>query len=408
LPSAYIIGVPKCGTTDLDTLVGHDARVTSKDRPGLATGASSAAASAPLPPVNDHFLGAVHRQKIRSKEARWWAETIGPVPGWDYTRYIGGYTWASAEHVHIDSSPRTVFLRDRDLALSAFNAAEALHIVDPATPLWVQLRDPTARSYSYYKMLLRKQERAAKQDAHPPAEPPGTIAAGFHLSVVREIAASVACMARIGVWACVMEHRNLTLYGGRNASAGGDVLIAPSLTVAGPRPPANLVEGLYPVYLHEWRRVFGPDALQVGLLEQLAEDPAALLTRVLDHFRLPQDGRAGALRVAHTSRAPANHAPSTQDVSMWRATEWLLRAFHCEFNAALSSQLSGMSGAAHAEAARRVWSWNAVSWNTSASSGAGRGVEEASGSSGSSGSAWWMEASEWEPPSGAEPCGRHG
>jgi glyoxylase-like metal-dependent hydrolase (beta-lactamase superfamily II) len=103
--------------------------------------------------------------------------------------------------------------------------------------------------------------------------------------------------------------------------------------------------------------VFGPEAVLVGLLEQLAEQGGDLLRAVFEHAHLDPARGASAIAEAARPHAPANAAPKRRSRSMWRSTEFLLRALFCPFNRALQDLLRTLPGPIHADAAQRISAW---------------------------------------------------
>jgi hypothetical protein len=368
LPGAYMLGVPKAGTTELAFLLARHEDVAQRANPGsLRSG---------LPTLPRFFF---EGRKLRWKEPRWWDEgrPVLKVRAAEYTRFVGLHVWRPRQRF-VDGSPNVFTTHLWDGNVHNVSAAEVMRAVDPDVPLLVMLRDPVARTVSHWRMRLRGQggRDAVLADAH-------NISASFHVAVVHALTSLLPCLRQVGALRCLLRHQR-DMY-----RAGGGAALPPLL-----RDPRLLI-GFYSAHLRHWSAVFGAERIMVGLLDQLAEDPAALLLRTFAHLGLAarRGGRAIATARA-ASRTPHNAAPSSHDVDVWPATEHLLRTLYCASNVALAHALRARGDAGHADAAARVLAWNRASLSRE-----GRAVRAASTAADAS-----HDVAAWRPPTADVTC----
>ncbi|XP_018616360.2 carbohydrate sulfotransferase 15-like isoform X1 [Scleropages formosus] len=298
LPYFYIIGQPKCGTTDLyDRLRLHpDVRFTTFKEPhwwtrkrfGIIRLSEGFHDRYPVEDyldlfdlaayqIQDHMLGNAsgsHEQRnIIIGEAS--ASTM-----WDNNAWVYFYDNAT------DREP-------------PFLVQDFIHAVQPNAKFIVMLRDPVERLYSDY--LYFGIANKSTED--------------FHERVSESLQLFEGCLAEFPMRACVY---NTTL---NNAM------------------PVRLQVGLYIVYILDWLTVFRKDQILVLRLEDHASNRKYTMHRVFDFLSL---GGLTEQKEAEITKSPASNMRRPADRSlgpMLPITREILQEFYSPFNEKLAKVL---------------------------------------------------------------------
>ncbi|XP_073684943.1 carbohydrate sulfotransferase 15 [Garra rufa] len=293
LPYFYIIGQPKCGTTDLyERLSFHpDVRLTllkephwwTRKRLGVIHSGERPHTRFPFDDYLDLFDPVAHQiqqsllgnssSSIITGEAS--ASTMWDNNAWLY--FHDNSTWAEPPSLVLDF----------------------IHTLQPDARFIAILRDPVERLYSDYLYF-------------------GTVnksALDFHQKVCESLRMFDGCLRDAGLRACV--------YNGTLNNA---------MTV-------RLQVGLYVVFVLDWLSVFSRDQLLVLRLEDHASNPTLSMRRIFSFLRLEP---LSDQRLRQISRRPASNTRRTSDRGlgpMWAITRELLTLFYAPFNRKLAEVL---------------------------------------------------------------------
>ncbi|XP_036402642.1 carbohydrate sulfotransferase 15-like [Megalops cyprinoides] len=301
LPYFYIIGQPKCGTTDLyDRLKLHpDVRFTTMKEPhwwtrkrfGVVRLSEGFHDRYPVEDyldlfdlaayqIQDHLPGNTSRNQrhnIITGEAS--ASTL-----WDNNAWVYFYDNGT------DGEP-------------PFLIQDFVHAVQPDAKFIVMLRDPVERLYSDY-LYFSIANKSAED---------------FHERVSESLQLFEGCLAEFSMRSCVY---NTTL---NNAM------------------PVRLQVGLYIVYILDWLTVFKRDQILVLRLEDHATNRKYTMHKVFDFLSL---GPLTEQKEAEITRSPASNTRRPADKSlgpMLPITKEILRDFYSPFNQKLAKVLNNDS-----------------------------------------------------------------
>ncbi|XP_036295248.1 carbohydrate sulfotransferase 15 [Pipistrellus kuhlii] len=296
LPRFYVIGQPKCGTTDLyDRLRLHpevqfsaikEPHWWTRKRFGIVRLRDGLRDRYPVEDYLDLFDLAAH-QVHRGLQAGAAGRS---------SRIVIGEASASTMW---DNNAWTFFYDNSTDGEPPFLTQDFLHALQPDAQLIVMLRDPVERLYSDY-LYFASSNKSAED---------------FHEKVTDALQLFEACLLDASLRACVYNN---------------------SLNNA---MPVRLQVGLYAVYLLDWLDVFDRDQLLVLRLEDHASDVKATMRRVCQFLSL---GPLSEKQEALMTRSPASNARRPEDRSlgpMWPLTQRLLRDFYRPFNARLAQVL---------------------------------------------------------------------
>ncbi|XP_041804034.1 carbohydrate sulfotransferase 15-like [Chelmon rostratus] len=298
LPYFYIIGQPKCGTTDLYSRLRRHPEV----------------------------------QYSIIKESQWWTRRR-----FGYTHIKEGFKGIfrvedyldlfdkAAQHIQeemtrnssgdhhitqfvtVEASPSTMWdnqvwryvHRDRKETEPGFLTQDFIHALQPGAKLTVILRDPVERLYSDY-LYFRMDKKTVKD---------------FHQKVMKSVQLFQSCLSEWSLRSCV---HNISLL---------DAM------------PVKLHAGLYVVFLLDWLTVFQRDQILVLRLEDYAADKRATLQKAFDFLGLsPLSGELEEeVMKKHVSNS--RRKADRKLGPMLPATRDLLREFHQPFNHKLASVL---------------------------------------------------------------------
>lgn len=300
LPRFYIIGQPKCGTTDLyDRLRLHpevkfsaikEPHWWTRKRFGIVRLRDGLRDRYPVEDYLDLFDLAAH-QIHRGLQAG-----AAGDPG-RRSRIVIGEASASTMW---DNNAWTFFYDNSTDGEPPFLTQDFIHAFQPDARLIVMLRDPVERLYSDY-LYFASSNKSAED---------------FHEKVTEALQLFESCLLDYSLRACVYNN---------------------SLNNA---MPVRLQVGLYAVYLLDWLAVFHREQLLVLRLEDHASDVKSTMRRVFQFLSL---GPLSEKQEALMTRSPASNARRPEDRSlgpMWPLTQRLLRDFYGPFNARLAQVLA--------------------------------------------------------------------
>ncbi|XP_028369031.1 carbohydrate sulfotransferase 15 [Phyllostomus discolor] len=300
LPGFYIIGQPKCGTTDLyDRLRLHpevkfsaikEPHWWTRKRFGIVRLRDGLRDRYPVEDYLDLFDLAAHQihQGLQAGSAQGHGKM---------SRIMIGEASASTMW---DNNAWTFFYDNSSDGEPPFLTQDFIHAFQPDAKLIVMLRDPVERLYSDYLYFASSNKSADD----------------FHDKVTEALQLFENCMLDYSLRACVY---NNTL---SNAL------------------PVRLQVGLYAVYLLDWLTVFRKEQFLVLRLEDHASDVKHTMHRVFQFLSL---GPLSEKQEALMTKSPASNARRPEDRSlgpMWPVTQRILRDFYEPFNARLAQVLA--------------------------------------------------------------------
>lgn len=296
LPFFYIIGQPKCGTTDLfhRLLLHPEVKFNTMKEPhwwtrkrfGYIRFKDGFHESFPVEDYLDLFDLAAHNiqegfsgnssgdhRALITGEAS--ASTMWDNQAWSYLRGYGEET----------EPP--------------FLAQDFIHTVQPGAKIIIMLRDPVERLYSDY--LYFKMANKSAED--------------FHQKVVDSVQLFQSCLSERSLRSCAYDT------GLSNAM------------------PVRLNLGMYIVFLLDWLTVFHREQILVLRLEDYAANLKVTIKKVFDFLSV---GPLSEQVEAALTKRPMSNTRRTADRNlgpMLPATRDLLREFHQPFNHKLASVL---------------------------------------------------------------------
>ncbi|XP_041803992.1 carbohydrate sulfotransferase 15-like [Chelmon rostratus] len=302
LPYFYIIGQPKCGTTDLYSRLRMHPEVQSsiikephwwtRGRLGFQRfkdGFSN------IFPVEDYLdLFEVTAQHIQEKMNR------NSSRDHHTTQFVteGGTEMISV--LTFEASPSTMWdNRPRKETEPSFLTQDFIHTLQPGAKFIIILRDPVERLYSDY--LYFKEDKESVED--------------FHQKALKSVQLFQSCLSQWSLRACAY---NRNLFSSK---------------------PLRLHVGLYVVFLLDWLTVFHRDQILVLRLEDYAADKRATLQKAFDFLGLSPLSVELEEEVMK-QRVENNRGMKDRELGpMLPATRDLLREFHQPFNRKLASVL---------------------------------------------------------------------
>lgn len=299
LPHFYIIGQPKCGTTDLyDRLRLHpevkfsaikEPHWWTRKRFGIVRLRDGLRDRYPVEDYLDLFDLAAHQIHQGLQAAS--AEQTSKM-----NRIIIGEASASTMW---DNNAWTFFYDNSTDGEPPFLTQDFIHAFQPEAKLLVMLRDPVERLYSDYLYFASSNKSADD----------------FHEKVTEALQLFENCMLDYSLRACVY---NNTL---NNAM------------------PVRLQVGLYAVYLLDWLTVFSKEQFLILRLEDHASNVKYTMHKVFQFLNL---GPLSEKQEALMTKSPASNTRRPEDRSlgpMWPITQKILRDFYGPFNTRLAQVL---------------------------------------------------------------------
>ncbi|KAM6184608.1 carbohydrate sulfotransferase 15 [Rhynchocyon petersi] len=300
LPHFYIIGQPKCGTTDLyDRLRLHpevkfsaikEPHWWTRKRFGIVRLRDGLRDRYPVEDYLDLFDLAAHQihQGLQSSSAAEQSKMNDIIIG-----------EASASTMW-DNNAWTFFYENSTDGEPPFLIQDFIHAFQPHAKLIIMLRDPVERLYSDYLYFASSNKSADD----------------FHEKVAEALQLFENCMLDYSLRACVY---NNTL---NNAM------------------PVRLQVGLYAVYLLDWLSVFSKEQFLILRLEDHASNVKSTMQRVFQFLNL---GPLSEKQEALMTKSPASNVRRPEDRNlgpMWPVTQRILQDFYGPFNARLAQVLS--------------------------------------------------------------------
>lgn len=298
LPYFYIIGQPKCGTTDLfhRLLLHPEVKFNTMKEPhwwtrkrfGYIRFKDGFQESFPVEDYLDLFDLAAHNIQGR----------ISGNSSGDHStlQFITGEASASTMW---DNQAWSYIHGDMDETEPPFLTQDFIHTVQPSAKIIIMLRDPVERLYSDY--LYFKMANKSAED--------------FHQKVTESVQLFQSCLSERSLRSCVYN---------TNLSNG---------------MPVRLNLGMYIVFLLDWLTVFHREQILVLRLEDYAANLKLTIKKVFDFLSV---GPLSEQVEAALTKRPMSNTRRAADRNlgpMLPATRYLLREFHQPFNHKLASVL---------------------------------------------------------------------
>uniref|UniRef100_A0A3Q3W8C0 Sulfotransferase n=1 Tax=Mola mola TaxID=94237 RepID=A0A3Q3W8C0_MOLML len=298
LPFFYIIGQPKCGTTDLfhRLLLHPEVKFNTMKEPhwwtrkrfGYIRFKDGFQESFPVEDYLDLFDLAAH--KIQ--------EVISGNSSGDH-RALQLITGEASASTMWDNQAWSYLHRDKEEPEPPFLAQDFIHTVQPGAKIIIMLRDPVERLYSDY--LYFKMANKSAED--------------FHQKVIESVQLFQSCLSERSLRSCVYN------------------------TILLNAMPVRLNLGMYIVFLLDWLTVFQQEQILVLQLEDYAANLKVTLKNIFDFLSV---GPLSEQAEAALTEQPMSNTRRTADRDlgpMLPATKDLLREFHQPFNQKLASVL---------------------------------------------------------------------
>ncbi|XP_041803821.1 carbohydrate sulfotransferase 15-like [Chelmon rostratus] len=298
LPYFYIVGQPKCGTTDLYSRLRRHPQVQysmikeskwwNRRRFGYIL-------------IEDGFKGIVPVEDyldLFDKAAQHIQEEINRNSSGDHhmTQFI---TVEASPSVMWNNIAWSYVHKERKETEPGFLTQDFIHTLQPGAKIIMILRDPVERLYSHYLYSRRGKESRNE----------------FHQMAIKSVRLFQSCLSKQSLRACA--------YKGSLFSA----------------MPLKLNVGLYVVFLLDWLTVFHKDQILVLRLEDYAANMRATLRKAFDFLGLSPLSVELEEEVMKQRVANSRGVKDKKVGPMLPATRDLLREFHQPFNRKLASVL---------------------------------------------------------------------
>ncbi|GLD64019.1 carbohydrate sulfotransferase 15-like protein [Lates japonicus] len=298
LPYFYIIGQPKCGTTDLfhRLLLHPEVKFNTMKEPhwwtrkrfGYIRFKDGFQESFPVEDYLDLFDLAAHNIQ---------AGISGNSSGdRSALQLITGEASASTMW---DNQAWSYLHTDREDTEPPFLAQDFIHTVQPGAKIIIMLRDPVERLYSDY--LYFKMANKSAED--------------FHLKVIESVQLFQSCLSERSLRSCVY-----------NTSLSNAM-------------PVRLNLGMYIVFLLDWLTVFHREQILVLRLEDYAANLKVTIKKVFDFLSVGPLSKQAEAALTKRPMSNTRRAADRNLGPMLPATRDLLREFHQPFNHKLASVL---------------------------------------------------------------------
>lgn len=298
LPFFYIIGQPKCGTTDLfhRLLLHPEVKFNTMKEPhwwtrkrfGYIRFKDGFQENFPVEDYLDLFDLAAHNIH----------EKVGGNSSGDH-RALQFITGEASASTMWDNQAWSYLQGDIEEIEPPFLAQDFIHAVQPGAKIIIMLRDPVERLYSDY--LYFKMANKSAED--------------FHQKVVESVHLFQACLSERSLRSCVY-----------NTSLSNAM-------------PVRLNLGMYIVFLLDWLTVFHREQILVLRLEDYAANLKMTIRKVFDFLSVAR--LSEQVEAALTKRPMSNtrRAADRNLGPMLPGTRDLLREFHQPLNHKLASVL---------------------------------------------------------------------
>ncbi|XP_059214749.1 carbohydrate sulfotransferase 15-like [Centropristis striata] len=297
LPFFYIIGQPKCGTTDFfhRLLLHPEIRFTMIKEPhwwtrrrfGYIRFANGFQETFPLEDYLDLFdWAAINIQKGIS----------GKSPGYHRTLVTG----EASVSTMWDNQACNYFYKDGEETEPPFLIQDFIHTVQPEAKIIIMLRDPGERLYSDY-LFFNMANKSAED---------------FHQKVVNSVLLFQSCLLERSLRSCVYDTNLYNIM------------------------RVRLSLGIYIVFLLDWLTVFPQEQILVLRLEDYSANLKVTMKKVFDFLSV---GPLSPQVEAALTKTPKSNTRRTADKKvgpMLPATKDLLNKFHQPFNQKLANLLN--------------------------------------------------------------------
>ncbi|CAL8299201.1 unnamed protein product [Merluccius merluccius] len=301
-PYFYIIGQPKCGTTDLyHRLLLHgeikynimkEPHWWTRKRFGYIRFKDGLKERFPVEDYLDLFDMAAHR--IQEHILANSSEHTQP-----FHHVTLGLTGEASASTMWDNQAWRYLHGDEDEAEPLLLAQDFIHTVQPNAKIIIMLREPVERLYSDY--LYFKVANKSMED--------------FHQKVMESVQLFQSCLLNSTLRYCVYDT---------------------SLSNA---MPVRLNLGMYIVFLLDWLTVFQSDQILVLRLEDYAANLGATIKKVFDFLNVGPLSKKAVAAVTKRPMSNTRRAADRRLGPMLNATRSLLREFQQPFNAKLADLL---------------------------------------------------------------------
>nr|XP_054773182.1 carbohydrate sulfotransferase 15-like [Lytechinus pictus] len=280
LPHFYIIGITKCGTTELwEKLKLHPQLSFCSDEKESEWWTPERNQFMPFSTYLDLRSAKMVQQFQRNESLRKWLVTADGSP----TTIYEFYSWRKFFGENYDGPNCTT--------------ADLLYAAQPQAKIIITLRDPIDRLYSHY--LHFNHEKGSVEE--------------FHEGVVSEITEYEKCRTRLSARACAYAERR--------------------------RNFVTLNTGLYSVFIRDWAKVFPWEQIRIQRLDDWRKNCPKVYSEVLKYLELDSLPDQ-TLKVICTQRITNSGAEKLTKVgAMMNKTRQLLVNFYAESNRKLSKML---------------------------------------------------------------------
>ncbi|XP_070833621.1 carbohydrate sulfotransferase 15-like [Chaetodon trifascialis] len=310
LPYFYIIGQPKCGTTDLHSRLRRHPEVHysimkepqwwTRRRFGYTHIKDGFKGIFRVEDYLDLFdVAAQHIQEMNrtSSGDHHITQTFVTQGG---TKIVNVLTVDASPSTMWDNIAWSYVHRDRKETEPGFLTQDFIHTLQPSAKLIVILRDPVERLYSDY-LYFRTDKKSVKD---------------FHQKVMNCLQLFQSCLSEQSLRSCVYDRSLLDSM------------------------PMRLYVGLYVVFLLDWLTVFHQDQILVLRLEDYSADLRATLQKAFDFLGLSPLSVELEEEVMKKRVANSRRMKDRKLGPMLPATRDLLREFYQPFNRKLANLLN--------------------------------------------------------------------
>ena len=360
LPYAYLLGMPKCGTSDLFERLKHHPQVRMPRRKEVRWFTRGEFMTSPMEAEDGDYHP--HREEVR----------LGP--GSSIFSFTNAFDTLAKEVmdssaqdlITIDGGPHTLWWptqnADGSRSPEDIPPPQVIRELQPNAKFIITLTDPVHRMYSDYYFL---------GDNLMPVRPGGGNTKSpeeFHERAARQVQHMTACV----------ESELAAMPGGGGSAAGSPLWFRASQMCAHDRHAlavggwGRLSIGLYGLYLEKWLEHFSEDQFLVTRIEDYETDRKEYMSRVLRFLglhaaELEEEEWAAILYHSHANENQRSKDP------MLPETEVLLRGFYQPYNDMLVKFLKAQGARDHDS---YLWSENTEAQRHARSARAHAGEEE--------------------------------
>lgn len=349
LPYAYILGQPKCGTSDLFERLKMHPQIKMPARKevrwftrGEFTRSRLDMEVALDSADGDSGKGGVHRQQQSIDTDSNIHQLLGPGSSiYSFTKSfhnaVKGIMAHPSTHVTVDGGPHTLWWPtqspDGSIIEEAIPTPQIIREIQPHAKFIVTLSDPVKRTFSDYYFLDDNQR------VHKPGsdgEGAGKNSQHFHERIKEQIESMQLCIAE-NVEAlsknspATPSAEEQTAYWFRSSQVCAHD--RHKFAVAG---WGRLAIGMYAVFLEKWLEHFRPSQFLVVRLEDYDKDPKAYMKRIFTFLGVSDPDFSDWSGILNKHKANEYHAHRE---AILEETETLLRSFYAPYNKILSTLL---------------------------------------------------------------------